>query len=563
MGNQNVGKSTIFSRLTGVNVVISNYPGSTVEFKQGHMRSGDGLAQLIDVPGTYALQAASRAEEVAAEMVGEGDVIINVVDATSLERNLFLTFQLLALGKPVVIALNMWDEARHNGITIDADRLSELLGVQVVPTVAATGQGIKRLVSALPKAGAPSGYSEMPEEEIWAKVGEITGEVQEIKERRHTLLDHIEGLSITPLTGIPIALAVMLLAFSAVRLVGETLIANVFDPLFSLYLPYVERLGEYLGGGILHDLLIGTMVNGRIDFLQSMGLLTTGIYVPIAMVLPYVFSFYLVLGLLEDSGYLPRLATLLDTFMHRLGMHGLAIVPMLLGFGCNVPGALATRILETKRQRFIAGTIMAISIPCMAQTAMVFGLLGAYGTEGLGIYFLALFFVWLSTGLLMNRMIKGVTPETFFEIPPYRLPSFRALTHKMVMRMRHFIAEAVPFVLLGVFIVNLLYATGIISLVGEIASPVVTGILGLPKEAVAAMVIGFLRKDVAVGMLLPLGLSLKQLIIASVALTMYFPCVATFAVLFREFGVRDMAKSAAIMIAATLAAGGLLNLVLV
>jgi ferrous iron transport protein B len=293
-----------------------------------------------------------------------------------------------------------------------------------------------------------------------------------------------------------------------------------------------------------------------------MGLLTTGIFVPFAMVLPYIFAFYLLLGLLEDTGYLPRLATLVDNIMHKLGMHGLSIIPMMLGLGCNVPGALATRILETKRQRFIAMTLMAVAVPCMAQTAMVFGLLGRYGIQGLGILFTTLFIVWLSLGYILNKIVKGTKPETFMEIPPYRLPYLRGLMKKLWMRLKNFIREAVPFVIFGVFIVNILYVLGIISIISSAASPVIVGVLGLPKEAAASLMVGFLRKDVAVGMLLPLSLTMKQLIIASTVLTMYFPCVAAFVVMFRELGLKDMAKSVIIMILASLAVGGMLNIIL-
>jgi ferrous iron transport protein B len=321
-------------------------------------------------------------------------------------------------------------------------------------------------------------------------------------------------------------------------------------------------LSNALGPGFIHDVLIGKLIEGEVSYVQSMGLLTTGLFVPFAMVLPYVFAFYLVLGFLEDSGYLPRLATLLDNIMHKLGMHGLAIIPMLLGLGCNVPGALSTRILETKRQRFIAATLMAIAIPCMAQIAMVFGLLGAYGIKGLGILFLTLFVTWLLLGFFLNKIMKGITPETFMEIPPYRVPYLKGLAKKLWMRIRAFLREAIPFVLLGVLIVNILYVSSLISAISRITSPVIVGILGLPKEAVGSLVVGFLRKDVAVGMLLPLGLTMKQLIIASAVLTMYFPCIATFVILFRELGIKDMIKSTAIMITLALLVGGILNILL-
>jgi ferrous iron transport protein B len=312
----------------------------------------------------------------------------------------------------------------------------------------------------------------------------------------------------------------------------------------------------------LHGLLIGTLVDGQIDFVESLGLLTTGLFVPIGMVLPYVVSFYFALSFLEDSGYLPRLGILVDNLMHKLGIHGLAIIPMLLGVGCNVPGAMATRMLETRREKFIAATLMAVAVPCMAQTAMIFGLVGPFGTEALAAVFGTLFMVWVLLGLILNRTIKGESPEIFVEIPPYRMPYFNALLKKLWMRIRWFLKEAVPFVLLGVLFVNILYSLGIIEFVGRLTEPLITGILGLPPEAIGALIVGFLRKDVAVGMLVPLGLTMKEMIIASVVLTMYFPCIATFTVLIKELDMRDMIKASLIMLVSTFTVGGFLNLVL-
>jgi ferrous iron transport protein B len=484
-----------------------------------------------------------------------------VVDATNLERNLNLTLALLEQNIPVITVLNFWDETRHLGINIDVKKLETWLDIPVIPVVAVTGEGIKELVSRFHEAKAhEKRYSE---ESRWNTIGRIINEVQQITPKKHTLLEIFEDMSVQPLTGIPIMLSILIVVFWTVHFIGETLIIYLFDPLFEYYLPVITYLSQMLGGsGMVHDILLGTLIEGKIDYVQSMGVLTTGLYVPLAMVLPYVFAFYLVLGILEDSGYLPRLATLVDAVLHKLGMHGLAIIPMLLGLGCNVPGALSTRILESRKQRFIAATLMAIAVPCMAQTAMVFALLGPYGIKGLGIFFVTLIVVWFTLGFLLNKGLKGETLETFMEIPPYRIPYPGSLAKKLWMRIRSFLSEAIPFVLLGVLIVNILYVFGVIEWISEMASPVIVGILGLPKEAVASLIVGFLRKDVAVGMLLPLGLDMEQLIVASVVLTMYFPCVATFVVLFKELGARDLLKATAIMVVSTLLVGGVLNALL-
>jgi ferrous iron transport protein B len=454
MGNQNVGKSALFSRLTGVNVTSSNYPGTTVEFRQGRLKFDSKTADVVDVPGTYTLESTSRAEDVAVRMLEEGDVVINVVDATNLERNLYLTLQLLERRIPVIVALNFWDKALYRGIEIDVKGLERMLGVPVVPTVAVTGEGVKELVSRIDEAKPHS--LKQSDEERWVRIGRIIKKTERITRKKETLSERLGDASIRPLTGIPIALAVIMASFLLIRLIGEGLITYLLDPLFSAYSFLAMGLSGLLGQGLAHDILIGRLIGGEIDYVQSMGLLTTGLYVPLAMVLPYILAFYLILSVLEDSGYLPRLATLMDNLMHRMGMHGLSVIPMLLGMGCNVPGALATRILETRRQRFIAATLMAIAIPCMAQIAMVIGLVGSRGPWGLGMVFGTLFLVWVALGLALNRVMGGESPEIFIEIPPYQVPYWGSLLKKLWMRMKAFLREAIPYVLLGVLLINVL-----------------------------------------------------------------------------------------------------------
>lgn len=563
MGNPNVGKSVVFSRLTGVHVIASNYPGTTVSYSRGSMKLGDKMAEVIDVPGTYTLEPTTKAEEIAAQMLNTGDIVINVIDATKLERNLYLTLQLFERNIPVVVALNIWDDTEHRGIHIDLDKLRGILGVPVIPTVATTGQGIKDLVECIPKATSPD-IPPHSRDERWATIGNIIDQVQYITHRHHTWLERMEDASAKPLGGAILAIGVLASSFLAVRFIGEGLIGYVLDPLFNnLWAPVILRLSSLLGGtGFLHDIVIGKIVGGEVNFIESFGLLTTGLYVPFAIVLPYIISFYLVLGLLEDVGYLPRLAVLMDTIMHRLGLHGYAIIPTLLGLGCNVPAILATRILESKRERFIAATLISIAIPCAALQAMIFGLVGARGWQYVAIVYGTLFVVWFILGIILNHTVKGFSPELLVEIPSYRLPSWRTVLQKLWMRVYGFLRGAVPIILGAVLVISILYVLGIFGAVANFTAPVVTGLLGLPKESVTAIVIGFLRKDVALGMLAPLALSTKQLIVGSVVLAMSFPCIATFVVLLRELGVINMLKSAGIMITAALLVGGILNLAL-
>ena len=562
IGNPNVGKSVVFSRLTGIDVISSNYPGTTVEYTKGYLNIAGEKAEIIDVPGTYSLDPTSKAEEVAVEMLKEGDIIIDVLDATNLERNLNLALQLLKKKIPMIIVLNFWDETKHLGVNINAKELEFILKVPVVCTSAVIGEGIKNLVERLPEAKI-SDFN-YKDKEIWLEIGRIIGIVEKLTHRHHTFLESLSDASIRPLTGIPITLGILFVSFQIIRLIGEGLIQYVFNPVFErLWLPVMNNLSQILGStGFIHDMFIGKLIEGRIDFIQSFGIFTTGFYVPFAMVFPYVFAFYLVLGFFEDWGFLPRLSILLDRILHQLGLHGLSIIPMLLGFGCNVPGMLATRIMETKREKIICATLIAISIPCAAKSTMIIGLLGRYGIGGLAVVFGTLFLVFLTVGIIFNRMLPGESPEIFVEIPPYRIPYLGALAKKLWMRTKWFLKEAIPFVLLGVVIANILYSLKIIEFLGIIFSPVITKLFGLPAEAVAALVIGFLRKDVAVGMLAPLNLSLKQMIVATVVLSMYFPCIATFTVMIKEIGLKDTAKIAGIMISLTIFVGIVLNIVL-
>ena len=563
-GNPNVGKSAIFSRLTGAKVTISNYPGTTVGFTQGYMKLfDDKQGLLIDVPGIYNVKPICKADEVAVNMISDGDLIINVLDATNLERNLFLTLELKENKVPMIVALNMWDETKHKGVELNVDKLEEELGIPVVPVCGITGYGIKHLVERFPEAIQKS-FDKSNIEQKWEEIGRILDLCQKLHNHRHTFLERLEDISTKPSTGLPIAIGVVIVSFLFIRIIAESMISYIFDPLFNnFWIPVLNKLSVFFGGtGLLHEILIGHLVQGKIEMGESFGLLTTGLYVPLAAVLPYIVSFYLILGILEDLGYLPRLATQVDNLFHRLGLHGYAIVPMILGLGCNVPGAMAIRLLENRREKFIAATLMAIAVPCMAQTAMVVGLLGQRGGRYVALIFFILFTIMVVKGLILNKVLKGKSPEILWEIPPYRMPQLSHVLKKLWMRVLGFLKEAVPVVLVGVLFINFLYALNVFNLLANLFAPVLTSLWGLPKETVSSMIMGFLRKDVAVGMLAPLNLTTKQLIISCTILSVYFPCVATFIVMMKELGVRDMIKSAALMLLTALIVGSILNLVL-
>ncbi|NLX85015.1 MAG: ferrous iron transporter B [Synergistaceae bacterium] len=561
MGNPNVGKSVFFSRLTGTHALSSNYPGTTIGFTEGKMDYGGKTAKLIDVPGAYTLEPTNEAEAIARRILRDGaDVVVLVVDATALERNLVLAMQVLEHDLPVVIALNMVDEARHRGILIDLPQLEKELGVSIVPTVAVTGQGLSNLVAKMEEARV-SHLKPMSKEARWQAIGEIVAKVQTVTDRQHTLMDRLEDISAHPIFGGVMGIVVLIFGFMAVRFVGEGIIDYVTDPIFdNLWMPVLEKLNILLGEGQLRNILIGTLFDGKIDFEQSLGVLSTGLYVEFGMVLPYIIAFYSGLSFLEDFGYLPRLAVVFDALLHKFGIHGYAIIPTLLGLGCNVPGILGTRVLESERERFIAATLISVGVPCVSIQAMLAATLGRFGMIYVAAVYGILFCVWLVLGRIMNLTLKGYSPELIVEIPPYRLPSPGAWLRKLWFRMKDFLYEATPLVLLGIMMVNILYTIGVMEKVADFLSPVFEGFLGLPAATAIPIVMGVLRKDVAMGLLIPLHLTASQSLIAVVVLSMTFPCIATFIILWKELGTKKMLMSTGIMISAAMATGGLMNL---
>ena len=567
IGNPNVGKSVVFSRLTGVQVISSNYPGTTVEIAKGYLLLQNEKVEVVDLPGTYSLDPTSQAEQVAVSLLKqlpkEEIAVINIIDSTNLERNLLLTLQLIEEGFPVVVCMNMCDDASHRGVHIDIAKLEELLKAPVISTCALTGVGIKLLTQRITEVTSlPKG--KLTHQERWLEIGKIIEQVQRLEHRHHTFREIMEDASVRPVTGLLMAGVIIYAAFKFVRFIGEGIINHITDPIFiNFYQPILEKLSApWQEKGFWFHLLIGDLINGKIDFKQSLGVLTTAPYIELGMVLPYVVSFYFILSLLEDIGYLPRLAVLLDNLLHRLGLHGYAVIPVLLGFGCNVPGILSTRVLESKRERFIASTIISIGVPCIPLQAMIFGLLGKFGGFYVGGVYLVLFSLVIILGVILNRSLPGYSPEFLLEIPPYRFPPLLMLWKKLYFRIKGFLIEAMPVVLLGVCFINILLYFKLFDFVTAIFAPIVQGLFGLPKEAVVALAIGFLRKDVAVGMLMPLGLTANQLFIGATLLAISFPCVASFVVLAKELGLKGLIKSTLIMMGISIIVGALLHFVI-
>lgn len=586
IGNPNVGKSALFYRLTGVAVHTSNYAGTTVTFTEGKWKLPPGscaqdctqcpgcirlaketeiveerVVDLIDVPGTYSLEPDAQSERLAVSMIEEADVLINIIDSTNLERNLSLSLELFKYKKPMIAVLNMWDEAHHMGIEIKVNLLEKLLKIPVVTTNARTGEGTLDLAMRLDDAKVPE-IEIASEDERWKKIGSIVQKTQSLTHRHHTFRERLQDISMHPIWGLPIALAVLVGMFELVIILGNLLV-ELMTKLFEwAWVPLMMNFSDTLENiPWLSKILIGELFDGAIDLEASMGVLTTGIFVPLGLVFPYLTLFYLILGFLEDWGYLPRMAVLFDRFFHKIGLHGYSVIPMMLATGCNIPGVLALRNLETRRERFITAAIMCTAIPCMAQSAIIFRETGKFGSAYLWLTLTSLLTVAVVLGVLLNTYSKGTTPSLLAEMPSYRVPGPKMQFKKLASRLGGFFKEAVPLMMVGILLVQVLLLTGVLDVLFKIAAPVITGLWGLPKETVSAMLVGIIRKDAAIALLVPLNLTGAQTITAVVTLVLYFPCVATYTVLARELGGRDLLKVTGIMLTATLLMGVFLNLI--
>ena len=392
-------------------------------------------------------------------------------------------------------------------------------------------------------------------DERWDLIEKISNKVVTFGKFKHTLKDALGELTVKPLTGIPIAIAVLYGFWSVFSSFAGTLCTDgFFVKLFDgHFLPWVQSVfpGE---GGWFYYIFVGDPAAD--NCFEAFGVLTSGLFVAIGVVLPAIFIFYLMMALLEDVGYMPRLAVLVDTIFHRIGLHGYAIVPSILALGCNVPAVTATRILETKKQRFIMMTLLAIFIPCGAQL----GIMQEVIPESIGIVLLYLIFGYFIFGFILNKIVPGKSPEILIDVPPYQKPMWNNIARKLRMRLGGFLKTAVPFVLLGCVIVNILYLAGTIDWLTKTLAPLLTGWFGVPGETVGPLIAAFLRKDLAVAQLSTIEMSKYQMITSVVLVSIYFPCIATFVMLLKE-GWKNLIGSFAVLVTVIFLYGGLINVI--
>ncbi len=553
MGNPNVGKSVIFSKLTGVNVEISNYTGTTVDYTVGDINFGKFKSSLIDVPGTYSLQATSQAEDVAIKMLEEGaDAIICVLDASHLSRNLDLALELKEYGIPIVYALNLTDVAKRQGTEIDVEVLSNLLSSPVIPTVAIKNIGLRKLLSSVFKESNKVNIPKvkLSNDERWSMIDEIVDKVEKKTETEESFIDKLENWTVEPWPGLPIALFVMIVALAVVVGGGKALRSVVLLPLVNnIIKPFFTRLvSAIIPAGIFRNLLVG-----------EYGVLIIGIEWPFALIMPYVFLFYLVFSFLEDSGYLPRLGVLADGLLRKIGIQGGNIITIMMGYGCAVPAIIGTRAATTYKERLIVASLIAFAVPCASQTGAFISLLGDRSIPALIFVYLVSFLVMTLVGFVLNKFIKGESQPMLLEVPNLLMPDKEAFKTKLGLRMKHFLLDAEGPMFIGIFIAALVAETGILNSFSEIISPIVVGWLGLPKEASLSLLLGIIRRELAVLPLLELNLNTLQLTVGSIVALFYLPCLSVFGVLMEEFSAKVALSIGALSIFMAIFFAGIVN----
>jgi ferrous iron transport protein B len=630
LGHHNVGKSVLFHRLTGRFASVANYPGTTVEVAQGTSRALDGCP-VLDTPGILGFPARSEDEQATARMLLSEPLqtIVQVGDAKNLRRTLLLTVQLAELGLPMVLALNMMDEADARGVRVETDRLHQWLGLPVLHTIAVTGAGVEALVGAVREAGPPRLHltygtelecalaeigPHLPPSPIapravallWLsgdRVIESWAAERLDDETYRRLVARREALQLSfpqPISEIIQRARLMWVAAVAAAVItaegrawiglGATLGRLAAHPLWGLPILAAVLAGVYwfvgiLGAGtlvgILEERLFSEIINPRIttwvsrviptrvaaDFLVGeYGLWTMGMTYALALILPIVTTFFAAFGVLEDSGYLPRLSVLSNRIFRALGLNGKAALPMVLGLGCVTMATLTTRILESRRDRFLVILLLALAVPCSAQLGVVMGMLASISPAATMIWGGVVGLVLLVVGWLAARLVPGERSLLVLELPPLRRPSLAAVVTKTAARLEWYLKEVVPLFLAGSALVFVLDRAGVLPALIRAARPLVTGWLGLPPQASAAFLMGFLRRDFGAtglftlesqGLLTPL-----QAVVAMVTITLFIPCVASVLIIARERGPRTAAAVTALVFPLAFAVGGALYRIL-
>jgi ferrous iron transport protein B len=632
VGNPNVGKSVVFGALTGRYATVSNYPGTTVEVTSGSVRTPQGEARLIDTPGVYSLTPLSADERVTRDILLEGKphTVIQVADTKNLARGLAITLELAELGLPTILCLNMADEARLRGISVDEVRLAELLSIPVVCTTATRGEGIDRLFSSLERSQGcrkavvydgevesavaavepllPSshlsvrglalhflgGGADLPsalgmpaseqavleqvrsaaEQKATAQGGEplavrinrqragaaqaLQAQVLRRQPVQQGLGERLGRLAVHPVWGWPILAGILYLMYLFVGVLGAG--------------ELVDLLENGLFGGIINPWITG-IVDALVPFallrdflVGEYGLITVALTYSFAIVLPIVGTFFLAFSLLEDSGYLPRLAVMLDRSFRSMGLNGKAVLPMILGLGCDTMATVSTRMLETRKERVQVTLLLALGVPCSAQLGVLMGMVGGLGLAAMAVWGGVVVATVLAVGYLAARLIPGEQSDFLLELPPMRMPALRNILVKTLARMEWYLWEVVPIFVAGTALLFVLDVSGALAALQVALAPLVVNWLGLPAEATSALLVGFLRRDYGAAGLFDLSrnglLDPVQVLVSMVVITLFVPCVANVLMIVKEHGARTAFWVVATVFPIAILVGGLLNLVI-
>lgn len=625
-GNANVGKSVIFNQLTGLHQHVGNWPGKTIERAEGTLVFEGNEIEILDLPGIYSLSTYSIEEIVSREYIAEErpDVIINVVDASALERNLAFTVQLMELEPRLVVAVNQIDIAENKGIIIDTEELTKQLGAPAYPTIAVKGTGLTDLIAAaVQRAGEPVNDPKLYGTEIEQSISSIMDrlevetpyphrwvaiklleeddeieeliydahpELRELVEQERfkiesahghnfesviaserfalahgiaeTATSHVEPTKSTgeriedvashPVLGYVMMAASILAVFYTIFTFGDWL-AGVMDGFFAVVNTlYFNALGESSATTFIWDAFVDGFIGGMV------------------VAIPYIGPFYLVLSLLEDSGYLARVAYLMDSAMHAIGLHGKGFIPVMLGFGCNVPAVLGARIMETERERLICAFVASL-VPCAARSIVIMGLVAAYvGFKWAMLLYVIDFILIFVLGRIAYKVAPDEPVGLIMEMPGFRLPSVSTTGTRTWFKLRGFIYEAMPIMVIGNFVVQLASIIGLLDIVEGIMSPITVGWLGLPAAAGVVLIFGVLRKELTLILLGSLAgtmnfasfLTPAQMMVFAFVVMVYVPCISTIAALVKEFGYTKAGIISAVEIFVAVALGGVLLRVL-
>ncbi len=630
IGNPNVGKSVIFGILTGKYVTVSNYPGTTVEVSSGHSTIGGKKYFIVDTPGVNNLIPTSEDEQVTRDILLEnkGIVTIQVADAKNLSRALLISIQMSEMEQASVIALNMNDEALERGISIDCEKLSEILGVEAISTVATQKKGLDELKKAIikPKTSVfridygeeiENGIFEieaiMPKEikgqralalmviagdetlNLWLQENfskEEIGQFEKIRDKIQInfseplrdvivrkrlreaskvlkqvqilekkseigILENLGKWSMHPFWGMILGLVVLFGIYEFVGVFGAGTIVDFFENVIfgKAINPFFEYLFGFVPIKFIQELFIG-----------EYGLFTMALSYSIAIVLPIVGTFFIAFGILEDSGYLPRLAVMMNRVFKGMGLNGKAVLPMVLGLGCDTMATLTTRILDTKKERIVVTLLLALGVPCSAQLGVILGMLGALSVKATILWMATIVIVLFVVGFLASKILPGKGSDFVLEIPPIRIPKISNILVKTFARIEWYLKEAVPLFFLGTFVLFLLDKLALLEMVEKLSAPIVKDFLGLPEQAAQAFLIGFMRRDYGAAGLFDMAskglLDPIQSVVSLVTITLFVPCIANFFIIIKERGLKSAIVISMVAFFIAFLVGGILNFTL-